>query len=148
MLKDKFSMQLQLVQKKQEICQVKRSRVPLQALSLGIVRDCMDCSLHHKMFYSNKLTKLDSKTKQEKKKKNQFSESTFTIYSKVPPPHGPTFSPLPKDRREGLVSRPKGATQNIHVGKKKIFKSPSKDRREGLRILPKTSVRVGGGTLL
>ena len=59
------------------------------------------------------------------------------------PPHGPTLSPLPKDRREGLVSRPKGAPK-IPVGKKNFYSPPSKDRREGLKILLKTSVHGGG----
>jgi hypothetical protein len=53
-----------------------------------------------------------------------FSEN----YSKVPPP---------MDRREGLVSRPKGAPK-IPVGETNFYSPPSKDRREGLKILLKT----------
>jgi len=59
-----------------------------------------------------------------------FSEN----YSKVPPP---------MDRREGLVSRPKGAPK-IPVGEKKFNSPPSKDRRESLKILLRTSVHGGG----
>ena len=56
-----------------------------------------------------------------------------------PPPHGPT---------RGSGEPPEGRTPKNPRREKKILSPPSKDRREGLRILLKTSVHGGGGTLL
>ena len=47
-----------------------------------------------------------------KKKNNTVSAITSTCKA---PPQGPVLSPLPKDRCEGLVSRPKGVPNGMHL---------------------------------
>jgi hypothetical protein len=48
----------------------------------------------------------------EKKYFGIFAKKSIFGVQQSPLPHGPALSPLPKDRREGLVSRPKGAPKN------------------------------------